>query len=355
LSPSFSSADFLHSSTIARLTQIRVEDPDRALRAAKHRKRRERLAPDGRLNILAADHPARRVTAIGSAPIAMTNRHDYLARIVRVLMSELVDGVMATMDILEDLLALHDLTRESGGPAFLDEKLLIVSLNRGGLAQSVWELDDPITGFAPANSVQWNLDGAKFLLRIADGEPASLKTMLAASAAITELNALRLPMFLEPLPVVKSENGYNVVKTAEALSKIVGVASALGDSSRYLWLKLPYCEGYEAVASATTLPILLLGGESAGEPRAFLTQVAQGIAAGANVRGAMVGRNVIYPGKDDPLAAGEAVGQIVHRDCDVEQALAAAAKITGRDMDWLSHHFAHSGPGTVSNEMKEAR
>jgi DhnA family fructose-bisphosphate aldolase class Ia len=355
LSSSFNCEDFLPSTAIVRLTQIRVEDPDRALRAAKVRKRRERLAPDGRLNILAADHPARRVTGIGKSPTAMTNRHDYLARIVRVLMSELVDGVMATMDILEDLLALHDLTRESGGPAFLDEKLLIVSLNRAGLAQSVWEMDDPITGFVAANSAQWNLDGAKFLLRIADSEPGSLKTMLAASAAITELNALRLPMFLEPLPVVKSENGYNVVRSAEALSKIVGVASALGDSSRYLWLKLPYCEGYEAVAGATTLPILILGGESSGDPRLFLTQVAQGIAAGANVRGTMAGRNVLYPGEDDPLAAGEAAGRIVHRNCDVEQALAVAAKITGRDMDWLSRHFVHNRRGAGANDMKEAR
>jgi DhnA family fructose-bisphosphate aldolase class Ia len=345
LSPSFKCEDFLPSAVIARLTQIRVEDPDRALRAAKLRKRRDRLARDGRLNILAADHPARRVTNLGSAPIAMTNRHDYLARMVRVLMSELVDGVMATMDILEDLLALHDLMRESGGPAFLDEKVLIASLNRGGLAQSAWELDDPITGPGPAACVEWNLDGAKFLLRIADSEPGSLKTMLAASAAITELNALRLPMFLEPLPVIKAENGYKVVKTAEALSKIVGVTSALGDSSRYLWLKLPYCEGYETVARATTLPILLLGGESAGDPRPFLTQVAHGIAAGANVRGALVGRNVIYPGNDDPLAVGEAVGGIVHRNWNVEHALEMAAKITGRDMEWLSRHFDNRRTG----------
>ena len=67
-------------------------------------------------------------------------------------------------------------------------------------------------------------------------------------------------MFLEPLPVVETESGFKVVKTAEALAKIVGVASALGDSSRYLWLKLPYCENYEVVARSTTLPILLLGG-----------------------------------------------------------------------------------------------
>src|SRR5437867_7493078 len=33
----------------------------------------------------------------------------------------------------------------------------------------------------------------------------------------------------------------------------------------------------------------------------FLQQVAEGIAAGPNVRGALVGRNVLYPGDADPL------------------------------------------------------
>src|SRR3712207_8884418 len=50
------------------------------------------------------------------------------------------------------------------------------------------------------------------------------------------------------LPVIKNDAGRRVVKTAEALAKIVGVASALGDSSHRLWLKLPYCENYDVVA-----------------------------------------------------------------------------------------------------------
>lgn len=351
LNPNFASADFLPAAAVARLTEMRVNDPERPLRAAKQRKRRDRLAPDGRLNVLAADHPARRVTNIGGDPLAMADRRDFLARVARVLMSDLVDGVMATMDVLEDLLTLHDLVREAGGKAFLDEKVLVVSLNRGGLAQSAWEMDDPSTGPGPVACARWNLDGAKFLLRIADAERDSLKTMLGASTVITEMNALGLPTFLEPLPVVRGENGYKVVKTAEALAKIVGVASALGDSSRYLWLKLPYCEGYERVAAATTLPILLLGGESAGNPRPFLTEVSLGLAAAANVRGALVGRNVIYPGDEDPLAVAEAVGAIVHRGEDVERAVHLLATNRGRNMDWFSRHFGgHIGFRTKTRE-----
>lgn len=314
----FRANDFLSAALLTRLTDIRVQDPEYAFRAATSRERRTSLTLDGKLNILAADHPARRVTGVGGNPLGMADRHDYLARIVRVLMGSAVDGVMATMDIIEDLLILNDL---SGHESFLKEKLLIASLNRGGLAGSRWEMNDPMTGASPAACSSWKLDGAKILMRICDEEADSLKTMVASAGAITELNALGIPTFLEPLPVVKSEKGYKVVKNAEALAKIVGVASALGDSSRLLWLKLPYCENYAVVARATTLPILLLGGESVGDPTAFLREVAAGMSASANVRGALVGRNVLYPGDDDPLVVAEAVGGIVHQGWSIEQAL----------------------------------
>jgi len=306
--------------TLARLTEIRVHDPEYAYRAAKSRERRASLTLDGKLNILAADHPARRVTAVGGDALGMADRHDYLARIVRVLTSSAVDGVMATMDIIEDLLILHDLLGHQG---FLRDKLLIASLNRGGLAGSSWEMNDPMTGATPATCAAWGLDGAKILMRVCDEEPDSLKTMVASAVAINQTNALNIPMFLEPLPVVKTEKGYKVVKTAESLAKIIGVASALGDSSRYLWLKLPYCENYDVVARATTLPILLLGGESAGDPATFLKEVSEGMSAGTNVRGALVGRNVLYPGDDDPLAVAEAVGRIVHQGLTVDEAMHA--------------------------------
>jgi len=319
----FRASDCVSEALFARLTEIRVSDPECALRAAGSRERRIKLTLDGKLNILAADHPARRVTGVGGNSLGMADRHDYLARIVRVLMGGSVDGVMATMDIIEDLLILD----VSGRDGFLKDKLLIASLNRGGLAGSSWEMNDPMTGATPAACANWKLDGAKILMRICDDEPDSLKTMMASAAAITDLNALGVPTFLEPLPVVKSEKGYKVIKNAEALAKIVGVASALGDSSRLLWLKLPYCENYEVVARATTLPILLLGGESAGDPTGYLREVSAGMSAGTNVRGALVGRNVLYPGDDDPLAVAEAVGGIVHHGWQAEQALALAKDV----------------------------
>ena len=344
----FDSHQFLPEVVTSRVTDRRVSDPEFAWNVAQARRRRDQLARDGKLNILAADHPARRVTKVGDDALAMADRRDYLARVVRVLLCDNVDGLMATMDILEDLLAIDGLLRDSGGAPLLDHKLLIASLNRGGLAGASWELDDPITGPSPVACQNWRFDGVKLLLRIADGEPGSLKTMLACAKAITESSALHLPIFLEPLPVVKTDQGYAVVKTSEALARIAGVASALGDSSRYLWLKLPHCDGYEAVARATTLPILLLGGESAGSPAPFLGQLASALAAGPNVRGALVGRNVLYPGDEDPLAVAAAAGGIVHEGWGLEQALNSFAANRGRDLDWVSRYLGeHTRGGLV--------
>ena len=212
------------------------------------------------------------------------------------------------------------LRREANLDTLLDNKLLIASFNRGGLAGAAWELDDPMTGPDANVCQQFHLDGAKTLLRVDLNEPASLKTIVACAEAITHCNTLELPMFLEPLPVARTEKGYPVTKTAEAVARLAGVASALGDSSRNLWLKLPYTEDFATVARSTTLPILLLGGESAGNPLPFLEQLSTAMHAGYNVRGAMVGRNVLFPGDSDPAVIARAAGAIIHEKLAPEAA-----------------------------------
>jgi hypothetical protein len=332
----FEEKEFLPAAALAKITQLRMDDPGYAARVAQSRKQRKTLSSDGRLNILAADHPARRVTKVGDDALRMADRHSYLSRIVRVLQCDLVDGVMASMDILEDLLVLHALFAELGGPALLDNRLLIASLNRGGLAGARWEMDDPITGPSANACAAMKLDGAKLLLRICDEEPESLRTLRYCAQAITGMNALGLPTFLEPLPVVKSNGGYRVVKTSEALAKIVGVASALGDGSCYLWLKLPYCDNYEVVARSTTLPILLLGGESVGDATPLLREIDAGLNSGANVRGALVGRNVLYPGPEDPFVVAQATGSIIHQSWTVDRTVAAQESWRGRDFSLIA-------------------
>ena len=53
--------------------------------------------------------------------------------------------------------------------------------------------------------------------------------------------------------------------------------------------------------------------------------------AGANVRGAMIGRNVLYPGADDPRAVAAAVVSIVHEGGGVDEALRAMDAERGKE------------------------
>ncbi len=295
------------------ITELRVHTPELPFHVAGKRKRRKFLTSDGFLNVLAVDHPARRVTKAGNNALAMADHYDFLSRIVSILQSPTVDGVMATQDILEELLILEHVFKENERVSLLNNKLLILSLNRAGLSGASWEMEDRMTGATPETCKQLFLDGAKFLVRVCDEDAGSLLTMMEAANAIRRCNATKLPAFLEILPVEKTKNGFNVVKSAEKLAMLIGVASALGDSSRYLWLKLPYVEHFEIVARSTTLPILLLGGESKGNIQPFLKELESAMKLCPNVRGAMVGRNVLYPGKLSPFAAAEAVGRVVHK------------------------------------------
>lgn len=307
----------------ARLTDIRVRCPERVWATAQARRRRHATAAaDGRLMILAADHPARRITAAAGDPLIMGDRRSYLARICRVLQSPLCDGVLGTPDILEDLLILESLRKEAGEPGLLDDRLLVGSINRGGLAGTAFEMADAVTAFTVPAMRRLCLDGAKVMVRIDTENADSGRTLVWCAEAVTACSRAGLPMFLEPLPVVREGGGYPVLKTPDELIRIVGVASGLGESSLGTWIKIPYCEDYERVARSTSCPILMLGGESTGDFAGVLEGFAAGMAAAPNVRGAMVGRNVHHPGPDDPYAVGRAVGRIVHEACPAKDALA---------------------------------
>ena len=318
------------------ITDIRVEKPEVIMSEAVSRVRRPKLTKDGKLTVLATDHPARRVTNVGSDKLAMGDRLEYLGRILRVLVTGEFDGVMGPTDIIEDLFIVNYLIKQGGGPSFLDDKVILGCMNRGGLANVVFEMDDRMTSFTADSIAQLRLDGAKIMFRLEDNEDRSLSTIEYCAWAINEMNAYGLPTFLEPLPVELKNGKYEVIKTAEALAKTAGVAGALGDSSANLWLKLPYCENYEIVSRSVTEPILMLGGASKGDPTPMLNEFASGMAAGNNIRGALVGRNILYPGAEDPLATAEAVFKIVHQGYTAEQAAEYIMNNRGKDMDGLT-------------------
>lgn len=336
----FSPEEFYPRPLFDRITDVRVTRPDVVEEEAKARQRRRQLTVDGRLVILAADHPARMVLGAGDDPLAMGSRWKLLSRILRVVTSSEIDGVMATPDIVEELLIVNRLDKELGGPGFLDGKVILGCMNRGGLAGAAFEMDDRMTAFTPERIVTLRLDGAKMMFRLDPQDPASGATIGYCVDAINTCHSRGLPVFLEALMMERVESKYRAAKTADPLIRVVNVASGLGVSSALTWLKIPYCEGFERVAEATTCPILMLGGEARGDPTGLLEEFAAGMRAGATVRGALVGRNVTFPGQDDPLAVALAVSAIVHRGFSASEAAGYLAEVRGREMDRFARLLA---------------
>jgi hypothetical protein len=268
----------------------------------------------------------------------MGHRLDYLGRIVRVLAASHIDGLMATSDLIEEVALANYLVKQRGGPGFLDHKVLLGSMNRSGLAGAEHEMMDRTTSYMTGKRIrEMHLDGAKLLWRWVPGgeknDRYALETLERVAKAMEELAELGLPAFLEPLPVMKTETGYKTDLRTDHIIRAIGIASALGFYTGHVWLKIPYCEDFARVAKASTFPILLLGGESTGRPSATIEDFVRGLGAGPNVRGALVGRNVLFCGDDDPAAIAEAIHLVVHQRSSALEAMAQARKVRGTLMD----------------------
>lgn len=96
----------LTDTDFARLRDLRAGEPHAIADALASRQRRDVLRGDGRLFIVAADHPARGALAVGSNASAMANRYELLDRLAVALSRPGVDGVLGTPDIIDDLAAL---------------------------------------------------------------------------------------------------------------------------------------------------------------------------------------------------------------------------------------------------------
>ncbi len=318
-----------------KITEIRVNAPEVIEQQAKARKLRQRLTRDGKLTILAADHPGRGVTALGGDPLRMGNRYEYLGRILRVLLATDFDGFMSTPDMIEDLLILDYLLQESGSASFLNERVLVGCMQRGGVAGVVGEIDDRFGSYTADSIKRFHLDGGKMMFRFTPDDERTLWTIDYCAKAINELNRYDLVPFVEPLRMDYRDGKWVSKNTAEELIKLVGVIGALGDSSRNTWMKLPYCAGYEKVALATTQPVLMLGGASNENPTQTYFDFSAGMAAGSNIRGALVGRNVTFPGFEDPAAVATAIYSIVHAGVSAQEAIEITLTQRGRKMDAL--------------------
>ncbi|MHB8620566.1 MAG: Cgl0159 family (beta/alpha)8-fold protein, partial [Chloroflexota bacterium] len=227
--PPFSLDRFFPRALADRLTEVRVSRPEAVREHALRRRRRPSPALDGRMAVLAADHPARMVTRVLGRPFGMGNRIEYLGRAARALIGSGLDGFMATPDLVDDMLILDMLVVEAGAPSFLDDKLLVGCVNRGGLAGGAWEMDDRATAYTPDGLVAGGLDGAKLMFRVDLTDPRTADTLSTCARTIDACAERGLLTFLEPLPITRQPNGdYSPSKSTDELVRLLGVASALG-------------------------------------------------------------------------------------------------------------------------------
>jgi hypothetical protein len=117
---------------------------------------------------------------------------------------------------------------------------------------------------------------------------------------------------IEPLPYLKDADGHaRLDPSDEQLIKVVSIASGLGSSSAYSWLKIPGSTRMGEVAAATTLPILMLGGDPGSESAATFDRWESAMTH-PNVRGLVAGRSLLYPLGEEPEDAVRRAARIVH-------------------------------------------
>lgn len=289
------------------LLETRALNPEaiRNAYAARHRPRRL-VSERGTLFLVAADHAARGAIGTGGDPMAMVDRRGLLDRLITALAHPDVDGLLGSPDVVEELLLL----------GALENKVVIGSMNRGGLAGASWEIDDRFTGYDAAGIAAARLEGGKMLLRLDDSDIGTVSTLQACADAVTDLARHRLMAMVEPLPYARNEAGDLVLlRDAHSLARAVTIASALGTTSAHTWLKLPACDDPEIVHGATTLPCVVLGGVPSSDPAADLDSWGRSLRV-PTTRGLVVGRALLYPPDGDVHTAVDAAARLLRAVTD---------------------------------------
>lgn len=279
----------LTAARLSKVTATRARNPQAVAEAAIRRPSRGRLLGErGTLLVIAADHTARGVLRAGRRTLAMANRADLLDRLLVALSRPGVDGLLGTADIVEDLLLL----------GALDGKVVLGSMNRGGLIGTSFEVDDRFTGYDEDAIARFELDGGKMLLRIDPDDPATARTLEACARAVDALASRGKLALVEPFLASRVDGRLRNDLSPDAMVRAVSVASGLGRTSAYTWLKIPVVAEMERVVAATTLPTLLLGGDVADDQDEMFARWEKAVRL-PTVTGLVVGRSLLYPPDDD--------------------------------------------------------
>jgi hypothetical protein len=153
-------------------------------------------------------------------------------------------------------------------------------------------------------------DGGKMLIRIDPEDPATVATLQACAGAVSDLAQRRLIAMIEPFISHRVDGKIRNDLTPEAMIRAITVASGLGNTSAYTWLKVPCVEDMERVMAASTLPALILGGEVSPDQNAVMAAWRKTLEL-PTVRGFVIGRSLLFPPDDNVAAAVDAVVEML--------------------------------------------
>ena len=127
-------------------------------------------------------------------------------------------------------------------------------------------MDDRFTGYDADTVCRMGFDGGKMLLRIDPDDPLTVRTLEACGRAVSELAGRRLIAMVEPFISRRVDSRVSNDLSADAMIRAISIASGLGSTSAYTWLKVPVVPEMSRVMAASTLPALLLGGDAPATP-----------------------------------------------------------------------------------------
>ncbi|HVU71642.1 MAG TPA: hypothetical protein VHE83_01650 [Mycobacteriales bacterium] len=248
------------------------------------------FAEDGRTVVLAADHRARGVITIESYDGYLTALRGALTH---------CDALMASRQPLADL------------QGDLGERPGFLSLNRAGLAGTVFELDDRLVASAES-AVAMGCRGAKIMTRIDRDHPSGAAQLELLGHSIEECARVGLALMVEPL----SWTNGRMDRTTEGIAYAAMVAHDIGAPL----LKVPVpndipdgearVEAVARIVGSVGVPVLFLGGPRGSARDVLLAEVRDAIAGGG--AGLAIGRGVYQD--DDPAEMARLVAAIVHPD-----------------------------------------
>ena len=241
--------------------------------------------------ILAADHRARAVLTI-------ENWAEFFASLARALPS--CDGILATAQPLSGL-------AEAGHLTALHRTYL--SINRTGLAGSVFELDDRLVASVPRAAADgWS--GVKHMTRIDMDDPITAAALELLGQVLEQASAAGLEALIEPLVWDKGR----IRRDTDAIVLASIIAHDMGAPV----IKVPVpavppgAERQRAVArvvASVSVPVLFLGGPRTAAGRAPVLDEVRDVMEGGGA-GMAMGRTIYQD--PDPAEAAGLVHELVH-------------------------------------------